>query len=32
VKAPNQREGIAWSYSHRWQAQKMISAAQEKQR
>ena len=27
-----QREGIAWSYSHRWHAQKMISEAQEKQR
>jgi hypothetical protein len=32
VNAPNQREGIAWSYSQRWHWQKMISAAQEKQR
>jgi hypothetical protein len=32
VNAPNQREGIAWSYSQRWHLQKMISAAHEKHR
>jgi hypothetical protein len=32
VNAPNQREGIAWSYSQRWHLQKMISDAHEKHR
>jgi hypothetical protein len=32
VKAPNQREGIAWSYSQRWHLAKMISEAHEKHR
>ena len=32
VKAPNQREGIAWSYSQRWHLQKMTPRAQEKHR
>jgi len=32
VKAPNHREGIAWSYSQRWHFAKMISEAHEKHR
>jgi hypothetical protein len=32
VNAPNQRDGMAWGYSHLWHASNLISAAQEKQR